>query len=146
MTSTAVSRPIRITKHRHRTTNRSRDCAIIRSVLEYAYPVWHGGLTITQSNDIERVQKRCLRMIYPDHSYRETLPISGLERLSDRRERSTRKLFDEIKHPRHILHRLLPIRQLPDNNIRNVYPFILPQARTSRFNNSFICYCIRKRF
>ena len=40
-------------------------CSIIRSVLEYACQVWHPGLTKKQSSDIERVQKRCLRLIYP---------------------------------------------------------------------------------
>jgi hypothetical protein len=32
--------------------------AIIRSVLEYACPVWHCGLTANQSDDLERVQRR----------------------------------------------------------------------------------------
>ena len=41
-------------------------CSIIRSVLEYACQVWHPGLTKKQSSDIERVQKRCLRLIYPN--------------------------------------------------------------------------------
>jgi len=34
-------------------------CSVIRSVLEYACPVWHPGLTSKLSTDIERVQKRC---------------------------------------------------------------------------------------
>ena len=121
-------------------------CAVIRSVLEYACPVWHSGLTTSQSTDIERVQKRCLRLIYPDHSYREALVISGLERLSDRRDRLTRQLFDEMKNPAHILNTLLPLRQMPNNNIRRVYPYSLPKARTSRYTNCFIPYCIRNRF
>ena len=39
-------------------------CLVIRSVLEYACPVWHPGLTSKLSKDIERVQKRCLRIIF----------------------------------------------------------------------------------
>ena len=46
-------------------------CSIIRSVLEYACPVWHPGLTKAQSKEIERVQKRCLRVIYPSLTYSE---------------------------------------------------------------------------
>ena len=38
-------------------------CSIIRSILEYARPVWHPGLTKKMSKDIERVPKRCLKMI-----------------------------------------------------------------------------------
>jgi len=40
-------------------------CPVIRSVLEYACPVWHPGLTSKLSKDIGRVQKRCLRIIFP---------------------------------------------------------------------------------
>ena len=39
--------------------------SIIRSVLEYACPVWHPGLTKKLSKDIERVQKRCLKTVVP---------------------------------------------------------------------------------
>jgi hypothetical protein len=59
-------------------------CAIIRSVLEYVCAVWHSGLTTAQSLNIERVQKRCLHIIFPDLSYSDALLISGLERLTVR--------------------------------------------------------------
>ena len=35
--------------------------SIIRSVLGYSCQVWHPGLTSQQSNDIEMIQKRCLK-------------------------------------------------------------------------------------
>ena len=35
----------------------------IRTALEYAAPVWHPGLTELQHADIERVQRRCVRLI-----------------------------------------------------------------------------------
>ena len=38
--------------------------SVIRPVLEYAVPVWHHLLTKTQTNSIESVQKRALRIIY----------------------------------------------------------------------------------
>jgi len=60
--------------------------SIFRSVLEYACLVWHPGLSKTQANEIERVQKRCLRIIYPEHTYTEALLISGLDTLQSRRE------------------------------------------------------------
>jgi len=47
--------------------------SIIRSVLEYASPVWHPGLSKAQANEIERIQKRCLRIIYPERTYTEAL-------------------------------------------------------------------------
>ena len=39
-------------------------CTLIRSVLEYAYPVWHFGLTLTESADLEGVQKRFLEYFF----------------------------------------------------------------------------------
>ena len=38
-------------------------CAVIRPVLEYASPVWHCGLTGVLSDEIERIQRRCLRYL-----------------------------------------------------------------------------------
>ena len=35
----------------------------IRSLLEYAVPVWHSSITVKQSNQIERVQKEAFRII-----------------------------------------------------------------------------------
>ena len=65
-------------------------CSVIRSVLEYACPVWHPGLTKAQSEDLERVQKRCFKIIWPNLSYSDALSISGVERLSVRRENLVR--------------------------------------------------------
>jgi len=80
------------------------------SVLEYTCPVWHPGLSEAQANEIERVQKRCLKIIYPERTYTEAFLISGLNTLQSRRENMniTRDLFREIKDENHILHSLLP--------------------------------------
>ena len=40
-------------------------CALIRSVLEYCAPVWHCGLSQAQTDEIEAVQRRALKLIYP---------------------------------------------------------------------------------
>ena len=39
----------------------------IRSILELAAPVWHSGLTVKQSRDIERVQKIALFIMLGDN-------------------------------------------------------------------------------
>jgi hypothetical protein len=121
-------------------------CAIIRSVLEYACAVWHCGLTAEQSNDLERVQKRCMRIIYPQLSYSEALFVSGLERLDLRRERITRDLFIDMQHPTHILHGILPLKPYNDFNTRDRYLYEQPLAKTRRYASSFLPYCIRKRY
>lgn len=73
------------------------DCEIIRSILEYACSAWHSGLTTALSEDIERVQKRCMRIVYPHLSYNYALFVSKLERVSVRRGRITRDKFKDIQ-------------------------------------------------
>ena len=60
-------------------------CSVILSVLEYGDILWHGGLTLSQSQDIERIQKRALRIITPDLSYEDALASSKLLPLNQRR-------------------------------------------------------------
>ena len=124
-------------------------CAIIRSILEYASPVWHAGLTKAQSNDIEGVQKRCLRIIYPELSYNEALFVTGLDALTERREKAMRSTFDNIKKPDNVLNSLLQLKPTNQNNTRmrrKEYPYFIERAKTSRLNRSFISYCINHRF
>ena len=120
-------------------------CSVVRSVLEYACVVWHPGLTSSESADIERVQKRVLRVIFPSLDYQQALIAAGLERLDVRRENMTRDMFKEIKNPSHILHSLLPVR-VPGRSTRTTYPYELPRHRTDRFLKSFFSYCISKQF
>ena len=60
----------------------------IRSILELAVPVWHGGLTVKQSRDIERVQKTALLIILGDNfiNYEVACTIMSIEPLSMRRD------------------------------------------------------------
>ena len=65
----------------------------IRSVLELAVPAWHSGLTVSQSEDIERVQKVAVYIILSDFetgtsqfSYNMALVNLNIEHLSTRRE------------------------------------------------------------
>jgi len=61
-------------------------CSVVRSVSEYACAVWHPGLANKLSKDIQRVQKRCVKIICPKLSYSAALEKSGLVRLDTRRE------------------------------------------------------------
>ena len=45
----------------------------IRSIIEYAVPVWFPGLTSSDRNELERIQKSAFRIIYGDLSYEEIL-------------------------------------------------------------------------
>jgi len=65
---------------------------VIRSVLEYAAPVWHSSLTTEQKDSLENVQKRAILIIcgerFAHHtcSYQEFCCEVGSLSLADRRE------------------------------------------------------------
>ena len=61
-------------------------CCVIRSTLEYGAQVWNGNLTQALRSDIERVQKRALRIIVPEHEYNRALQECGLKTLQQRRD------------------------------------------------------------
>ena len=72
-------------------------CARVRPVLEYASPVWHGGLTEEQRNSIEHVQERALRIAYPGLDYGEALGQAHIPRLCDRRHIQCKTLFEKMQ-------------------------------------------------
>ena len=109
-------------------------------MLECCTPVWSSGLTISQSDELERVQKRALRMIsYPnfDH-YCELLKLFKLETLNDRRVSITRFgkcLLTSARH-RHFLP--LTRNVMSGRNLRNAQKLHTPRTRTQRYNQSTI--------
>ena len=50
----------------------------IRFILEYGSPVFHRALPNCLSEDLERLQKRAMEIIYPELSYVKALELSGL--------------------------------------------------------------------
>ena len=66
--------------------------ALVRSVLEYSSVTYHSMLTKKQENDLENVQKKCLRCIYGyTKTYEDLLKESGMQTLKDRREAAVLK-------------------------------------------------------
>jgi len=64
---------------------------VIRPVLEYAVPVSHHHLTKTQTDSIESVQKRAVRIIY---SFSNDIPYSNsLDVAATRRNELSRNFF-----------------------------------------------------
>ena len=60
-------------------------CSIVRSVPEYACPVW-AALPKYLDDAIECVQKKALRILLPNCRYDDALIQSGISALSQRRE------------------------------------------------------------
>ena len=111
----------------------------IRSILEYACPVFHRSLPAYLSDDLERLQKRALRIIYLHVHYNRALEVSRISTLFERRETIASKLFDEITNdPQHRLHNLLPVRNINNYSLRNTRKFVRPLCKTEHCKNSFI--------
>jgi len=117
--------------------------SVIRSTLEYACQVWHGALSTKLTQDLERVQKRALQIIYPGVDYKNSLAASQLDTLHDRREYLCKKLFKDIsENENHKLHSLVNRNTTNSINLRKKKNFCLPQTISNRFKNSYINYCL----
>lgn len=83
-------------------------CAVIRTTLEYGTQVWQGNLTIAQRNDIERVQKQALTIIFPEYGYNGALRVCNLKTLQEGRDYLCIELIKKMSQHSHKLHSLLP--------------------------------------
>ena len=110
----------------------------IRSVCDYAVPVFHSSLPNYLINDLERVQKRALSIICPHLSYNESLAFLDMDSLFDHHSFLCSSLFSKIlDDEEHKLHHLLPPRHTPKYNFRQSRVFDL-SYKTNRTKNSFI--------
>ena len=114
--------------------------SMVRSILEYACPVWHTMLPKCLGDKIEKVQKRAFRIIYPTTDYEDALNIAQCKRLDDRRNELCAKTFKKILKPdAHLNHLLPPLREESHElDLRNNSNFTLTKCRTERFKTSFI--------
>ena len=112
----------------------------IRPILEYASTVFHYALPKYLSDEIERVQKRALRIVYPFAHYKDGLIESGLETLYMRRKSACEKLFNQIlADPRHKLNELVCRSESSlTYELHKEKQFYTPKFLTDRFKNSFL--------
>ena len=120
---------------------------VVRPVLEYACVVWHHGLTKAQSDRLEALQKRAIRIMFGrrafDLSYDDLLSLSKLDALSTRRSNLGKSFFIKILNPISCLHELLPPRRNTaiTSKLRHALQFEPPLIRTIRYT-SFIDYAL----
>ena len=110
---------------------------MIRPILEYACAVWHAALTKGESDIIEKIQKRALKILYSDMPYEACIKEAQIELLKARRARLSKDFFSQICQPNHMLHYLL---NRPDSimyNLRNLSEYHCPIPKTER---SFIVH------
>ena len=100
----------------------------IRSLLEYCSPLWHFALSKKDCEELERIQRRAMRII---NGYFE------LETLESRRTKCCSNTFTKVQS------------QYPEllqdfrSNCETRSQFILPKFHTNRTKNSFISGCVR---
>ena len=114
-------------------------CSTIRSVLEYAWQVFHSSLPYYLSEELERIQKRALRIIFPYASYNSALKEAGILSLYDRRASLSFDLFNDIVLDiNHKLAGLLPPKAVHHTQLRSNRKFNVPVCKTDRLKKSFI--------
>ena len=113
----------------------------IRSVLEFAVPVWHSSLTGVDRLRIERVQKSALHIILGDRyrSYTSALKLLSLEPLFNRRHKLVKKFakkcFGNSKFNKWFkINRKQTVTRLDQPRLCQVY------CRLDRFERSPISY------
>ena len=104
---------------------------IIRPVLEYGDVLWSGGLTAKQRANIERIQKRAFRIIYPGEDYEHVLQKYEFITLEERRKAHCVKLLPPLRSE-------ISVR----NTRSNKNCFYNYFSRTNRFKNSPLSYAI----
>ena len=116
--------------------------SVVRPVLEYSCQVWHGGLTDMQSNLLESIQQRALKIAYPSLDYEQALSTANMVSLGDRRNQLCERLFVESQNPDHRLNCLLPAPRDIKYSQRTSVKFPLPKCCTKRYKDSFIPFCL----
>ena len=114
----------------------------VRSVCDYAVQVFYSSLPLYLINDLERVQKRALSIIYPYVSYNEASVQASLSRLADHHQDLCKSLFDNIfEDTNHRLHHLLPPQFSTTYSLRNPRTFNIKFNSKRATNTSFNAQC-----
>jgi hypothetical protein len=113
--------------------------SIIRSVLEYGSEIWHPGLNKMQTRKLEYIQKRVVKIIFPDLPYYEAIKKHDIPLLEDRREEICKRFFLSISKPENKLHKFLPTK-CNISHLRSNRKFNLPKVKTDRLKHSPIFY------
>ena len=119
---------------------------IIRPVLEYACQVWHFSIQEYLSEDIEQIQRRAFRILFPLMSYREARDFTGIPLLKERRESLCEQFFkkNECAINEKRISELLHHKAITDYDMRPRCKYSNYLCRTERFRKSFFPQIISK--
>ena len=116
---------------------------VIRPILEYACQVWHFNIQHFLSEDIERIQKRALKIIVTFSSYGEALKITGITTLYDRRKSLCDQFFRQNMNNDKMTD-LFPDPYTSNYDLRLPRKFNNYVCKTDRFKQSFFPQMIFK--
>ena len=115
-------------------------CALVRSVLEYACQVWSSSVQSHLKQQLERVQKHALRIIFTGSDYETALCRGSIPSLSERRL-GLRPLRKHASPLRAYIFECSPPpprrNAVHGRNLRSNHRISLPRYRTERFKTSF---------
>ena len=75
--------------------------SVVRPVVEYAGPVWHTNPPIYLSDNIEMIQERAVKAIFPGMSYVDILNHIKLSTLKEIRDYLCKKYFIKMQARSH---------------------------------------------
>ena len=99
--------------------------AIIRSVIDFASPVWQSSLTTDQRHQLELIQRRALRIISGSPDYELYCVLYDIDPISVRLDNLARSMFQRLCRPDDCLHNIIPARCQCDalTRLRNYHQF-----------------------
>ena len=112
--------------------------SVIRPVVEYTCPACHTNLPKYFSENIELIQKRCMKTIFPGCSYDDILEMTNLPTLHDRRTTLCIAYINKMNRSNHMLNALLHGRRTVPNALRAGNGLPVPSVNTNRYKNSLI--------
>ena len=115
----------------------------IRSILEYGVPIWHGALTVKDSEKIERVQKIVLKFLLRQNysSYTEACKIFGISKLAQRRDKLCLNFaLKEYKKSPSIFMKVPSCDRRPLRKVAKKNVVFVPKSRTQRHQRSSFIY------
>ena len=117
----------------------------VRSRLETAVAVWHSRLTLEQRENLERVQKMAMRVMFKKQysDYQNSLKLLKMDTLEARRQKLNLKFAKGcLKIDK--LCSMFPVNEMHhDMEKRNIERFKVNKAKTERYRQSSIPYLQR---
>jgi hypothetical protein len=112
--------------------------ACVRPIVEYACEAWHYNLPAYLNNQIEQIQKRALRIIYPSFTYHKAVLTANIPSLYDCRSTLCKRIFDRMLDPGHKLNSLVLALKITNTKYAIICVLGLQFVEPNRYHKSFI--------